>query len=94
MQEDQHKRLTQAQFDIWIDSPVTKLYLQCLEWSASQADEIVGNGSQIDSSNNDRSMNNIHGIMGQRIGLITASNPENLFNTHEMIEIPKEEEAE
>ena len=94
MSEDKHKRATQAQFDIWIDNPVTRVYLQCLKWSAEQAEEIAGNGSLIDSSNNDLSMNHIHGVMGQKIGLITASNPESLFNTHEMIEIPKEEEAE
>jgi hypothetical protein len=91
MSEDKHKRVTKAQFDIWIDSPVTKVYLQCLKWSAEQAEEIAGNGSLIDSSNNDLSMNHIHGVMGQKTGLITASNPELLLNTHKLLE---EEEAE
>ena len=88
--QDKHKRLSQAQFDIWIDNPVTKVYLQCLEWSAEQAEEIAGSGSLIDSSNNDLSMNHIHGVMGQKIGLTTASNPEQLLNTHKLLE---EEEA-
>ena len=92
--QDKHKRLSQPQFDIWIDNPVTRAYLQCLKWSAEQAAEIAGNGSLIDSSNNDRSMNNIHGVMGQKTGLNTASDPESLFRTHEMLEIPEEGDEE
>ena len=89
---DKHKRFSQAQMEIWLDNPVTKIYLQCLEWSGEQAEEIAGNGSVIDIGNNDRSMNSIHSLFGQKIGLTTASKPIALFNAHQMIEIPKEEE--
>jgi len=91
-QQDKYKRTTQAQFDIWIDNPVTQAYLKCLIWSGEQAEEIAGNGSIIDIGNNDKSMNSIHSLLGQKIGLTTASKPLALFNAHAMIEIPKEEE--
>ena len=91
-QSDKYKRITQAQFDLWIDNPVTKAYLKCLKWSGEQAAEIVGNGSIVDISNNDKSMNSIHSLLGQKIGLTTAGDPIEIFNTHQMLELPKEEE--
>lgn len=84
--EDKYKRVTQAQFDLWIDNPVTKTYLQCLEWSAEQIAESLGKGSNVDSSNNDLSMNIIHSRLGEKVGLLKAANPIDQFITHEMLE--------
>jgi len=88
---DKHKRITQAQFDIWIDSPVTKTYLQCLEWSAEQNGEAMGNGSLLDISNNDLSMNRIQYANGVKFGLTSATDPMAHFKAHELLE---EEEKE
>ena len=81
-------------FDIWLDNPVTKTYLQCLEWSGEQIAEILGNGGFVDSTNNDRTSNQIHSALGEKEGLIKAGNPNGLLITHEMLEIPEEEESE
>ncbi len=88
---DNHKRITQAQFDIWIDNPVTIAYLQCLEWSAEQNGEVVENGSLIDTSNNDLSMNRIQYANGVKFGFNSATNPVEHFNTHQMLELEEEE---
>lgn len=89
---DKHKRITQAQMEIWLENSTTKTYLQCLKWSGEQVEEILGNGSHIDPTNNDLSMNRIHSVLGQKIGLVNASDPTSIFNIHEMLELPKEQE--
>lgn len=92
--EDKYPRISQAQFDIWIDNPVTKTYLQCLEWSGEQVEEVLGKGGYIDPSNNDLSMNRVYNALGQKTGLTNASKPWDIMITHEMIVIPEEEETE
>ena len=95
---DKHKRITQTQYDIWIDDPTTKTYLQCLKWSAEQIAESLGNGAGIDTSNNDLSMNQISTAMGKKSGFIEASgwsvndnniesfNPKPVFTIHKLLE--------
>lgn len=85
--EDKHQRVTQPQYDLWIDNPVTQAYLQCLKWSAEQQEEIIGNGSLIDNSNNDLSMNRIQYADGASFGFKSSSNPISHFKLHEMIEV-------
>ena len=89
-QPDKYKRITQAQFDLWLANPVTKTYLQCIEWSCEQISEILGKGLHIDASNNDLSMNRIQSLLGQKIGLKNAHSLWSIMITHEMIELPKE----
>jgi len=84
--EDQHKRITQAQFDIWVDSPVTKVYLQCLKWSAEQIQEAIGKGGFVDSTNNDLSMNQLHSALGEQGGLRKAADPKPVLEIHALLE--------
>ena len=84
--EDKHKRISQAQLDIWLDNPVTKTYLQCLMWCSEQRREIVGGGALIDATNNDCSMNNIHMTLGEETAFSLASKPEPIFHVHKMLE--------
>lgn len=97
MSEDKYPRITQAQFELWLNSPVTKTYFQCLAWSAELLAEALGNGLGISSSNNDLSMNLIHSSLGEKRGLLLASLPWDQFIKHKMIEAPepaKEKERE
>lgn len=88
--EDKHKRVTQAQYDLWYDNPVTKTYLQCLKWSSEQQQEVVGNGGFIDTSNNDKSMNQIQYALGHASGLQSSCEPLNHLSVHQMIELEEE----
>ena len=80
-----------AQIEIWLDNPVTKTYLQCLEWSGEQIREALGKGGYVDSDNNDRTCNHVHSALGEAEGLAKAGSPQAILNTHEMLE---EEETE
>lgn len=89
---DKYKRITQAQYDIWIDSPVTEAYLQCLEWSAEQNSEVIENGNLIDITNNDLSMNRIQFANGEKSGLMSATKPVDHFKAHKLLEEEKHED--
>lgn len=91
MPEDKHQRITQAQFELWLNSPVTKTYFRCLAWSAEQFNELAGNGSLVDQSNNDRSMNQISDALGKSNGLKFARNANRILRQHEMLELAAEE---
>ena len=80
--------------EIWLDNPVTKTYLQCLEWSAEQVSEVLGNEGLIDSENNDHTSNAIHSALGKKRGLLDACDPSTIITLHEMLELPKEEDEE
>ena len=88
---DKHKRITQAQFDIWINDPTTKTYLQCLKWSAEQMAEVIGNGGFIDSSNNDITVNQLYDSLGIKSGLLQAADPKPILTIHQLLEEEEEE---
>lgn len=89
--EDKHKRISQDQLDIWMDNPVTRTYLQCLEWSAEQISEVLSKGGLVNPENNDHTSNRIHLALGNRIGLSHALNVKGAIIAHEMLEDPKED---
>ena len=86
---DQYQRLTQAQVEIWLDDPVSKIYVQCLGWAVEQVKEQLANGSFIDSENNDLSMNKTHSAYGTQYGLEQASNLKQVLVDKGMIEEDK-----
>ena len=81
---DQYQRITQAQWELWEASPVTKTYLQCLTWAAEQLGEVIP--SLVDSTNNDRTCNLIHSSLGEQSGLQKACNPKDLLEQFKMLE--------
>lgn len=83
--EDKYPRISKDQLDLWLESPVTKVYLQCLEWSVEQISEVLGEGTWV-SDNNDKSMNVINRALGEKNGLLTAGKPESILRVHEMME--------
>ena len=72
MEADRYPRISQAQLEIWLDSPVTKVYLQSLQWSADQIREVLGKGGFINSSNSDLTFSGIHSALGEIKGLEEA----------------------
>jgi len=89
MSEDKHKRITKAQFDIWVNDPATRTYFQCLAWSAEQIAEVLGKGGFVDSKNNDHTSNQIHSALGQKEGLFFARNANRILRVHGMLDIDK-----
>lgn len=89
---DKHKRISQDQLDIWLDSPVTKAYFQCIEWSIEQIRESIGLGGWRDPDNNDHTANHLSQALGKADGMEDAINVLSHLQKHQMIEIPKEEE--
>jgi hypothetical protein len=53
----------------------------------------LSKGGFVDSTNNDVTSNRIHSALGEQQGYDRALEPEKVMNTHQMLEIPEEEEA-
>ena len=91
MKEKKHNRVSQLQLDQWLENPVTLVYLECLKFEVEQVSQFLSDGSCIDSTNNDRSMNLTHSAMGSRLGLESASELEPLILKHDCLEVPLDE---
>ena len=83
---DKFKRVSQVQLDIWLADPTTKAYLTCLKEKQRVIGERLEEGSMIDTTNNDRSMNLIHSALGTKDGLRQACEIEYMFKSCEMVE--------
>ena len=70
-----------------MESPVTLVYLECLEFERQAVSLMLSDNSLIDSSNNDLSMNKVHSAMGSKLGLQTASALEELIVKHDCLEV-------
>ena len=76
--------------DLWLADPVTQAFKTCLQTSRDSVKANLGDGSYIDSSNNDLSMNQIHSARGWAESLEAMSNFESILNKAEMIEVSNE----
>ena len=91
--EDKHKRVTQAQLDIWLIDPVTQAYLTCLQDLANNIGSRLSSGELLDCANNDYSMNSIHKAIGAKSMAETMSSFESVLTSGEMIEVKKDERS-
>jgi len=89
--EDRFKRVTKAQLELWLADPVTKAYHVCLSELARKTRSAVSDGSLIDSSNNDRSMNSVHSALGMATGYENASKFVGVFSMCELVEKEKDQ---
>ncbi len=89
-------QVTEDQISIWLASPVTKIYLQCLEWKTADNRDHAGSGTLTDSSNADLTHALLHRAFGQQDGYKEAGKPEELMDFYQMIfhPPPPEEEEE
>lgn len=87
-------QITEPQMEIWLASPVTKAYLQCLEWKRADNRDAAGSGKLVDSASADVTHAMLHRALGQQDGYLEAGKPETLLDFYEMIFRPPKEEAE
>lgn len=82
---DNYPRLTQAQVDLWLEEPVTKLLTQCLEWWQDDVRDHVSSGACIDRENSDKTLSSLCESNGNIQGLCSAGLYEEVFARYEMI---------
>jgi hypothetical protein len=87
-------QITQDQFDLWLNHPVTQAYLKCLEWKRLDEVEASGTGKLVDSSNADLTHGMIHRSLGRQDAFRSAHVPWDMLTFYEMIFIPEEEGEE
>lgn len=80
-----YPQVTLEQIQLWEASPVTKAFLQCLQWFREDVRDEASDGTIIDSSCADMTHAGIHLNMGQQQGLATAADHNKLLNRFNMI---------
>ncbi len=93
-----YAQVTETQVELWLASPVTKTFLQCLEWKRLDSVESAGTGKLIDSSSADLTHALLHRALGQQDAYTEARRCETMLDFYEMIFHPpppdEEEETE
>ena len=89
----QYPQVIPEQIQLWLNDPVTKVYLQCLDWFKEEVNESASNGSIVDSSCADLTHAMIHQNLGQQQGLTSAIGYQSLFARFGMI-LESEEKAD
>ena len=94
--EDKPKypQITEAELDLWLGQRATQYFLQALEWKAKDAQDALGTGALLDSSNADLSHAMSHSALGKQDAFREAAQPEQLLDFYELIFRPTEEENE
>ncbi len=89
-------QVTEAQPEIWLANPVTKVYMRCLEWKADDQRDLAGTGKLVDSSSADTTHALLHRALGQRDAYGEAQKPQSMFDFYEMVfhPPPPDEEEE
>ena len=90
--EVKFSQVTEAQVELWLASPVTKIFQQCLEWKRLDIVEAAGTGKLIDSSSADLTHALLHRSLGQQDAYTAGQRCEDLLDFYEMIFHPPEEE--
>ena len=81
----QYPQVTQEQIDLWLTNPVTKTYLQCLEWFNADVIDEASTGSIVDTASADVTHAMIHMNLGHQQGLNTAMNHQELLSRYDMV---------
>jgi len=92
--EVEFPQVTEAQVELWQASPVTKTFLQCLEWKRLDNVDSAGTGKLVDSSSADLTHALLHRSLGQQDAYTEAQRTEQLLDFYEMIFHPPPEEEE
>ena len=74
--EVEFPQVTEDQVELWMASPVTKTFIQCLHWKREDTRDQAGTGVLTDSSNADLTHALLHRALGQQDGYQTAAAPE------------------
>lgn len=94
--EVEFPQVTEAQVELWQASPVTKTFLQCLEWKRQDTVDAAGSGKLTDSSSADLTHALLHRALGQQDAYTEGQRCEELLEFYQMIfhPPPPEEEEE
>lgn len=83
-QDDKYPRVTAAQFEIWMNLPVTKTFLLGLRFALEHAEEDIK--PVLDPQNSDASHAYLFELQGLTAGLKLASNPLDILKRSELYE--------
>ncbi len=87
--ELRHPQVPQEVVDLWLALPVTRAFLQCLEWRRLDTRDAAGDGTLVDSSNADLTHAVIHRALGQQDVYKELSDPVEILNYYDMIMEPE-----
>ena len=87
-------QITQDQYDIWLNSPVTIAYLKCLEWRRLDVRDAAGDGRLVDTSSADTTHALLHRALGEQDAYRAAHIPWDILVHYEMVMIPEPMEEE
>lgn len=93
-EELKYPQLTQDQIEIWMASPVTQIFIQCMQWHAKESVQHLGLGHVVDSSSADLTHAMTHRELGRQDAYAKAAQPVTQLEYFNMIVIPPEEEPE
>lgn len=79
--------VTPAQFEIWMEDPTTKKYLDCLDMVVQDRVEHLGDAEWVDKDP-DINQGIILTNLGERSGLTIAVHPEKVFIACDMLVLP------
>jgi len=85
-------QISKDQLDLWLANTVTKTYLEALSWKAADAQDALGTGAILDSSNSDLSHAMSHGALGKQDAYRDAAQPIELLEFYEMVFYPEDKE--
>ena len=87
-----YPQVTPEQIQLWEADPVTKVYLQCLDWYHKDVEDKAKGDEIVDSSNADLSHALKHLNLGQQQGLSSSMDYPSLFDRYDMVLLPKEKD--
>lgn len=90
----EYQQIPQALIDLWLANPVTRSFVQCLEFKRLDSVDAAGSGKLVDSSNSDLTHATLHRELGHQDAYTELQQPAELLHFYNMILIPEPEEEE
>jgi hypothetical protein len=82
-----YKQVSPEQVDLWLNDPVTKAYLDSLQYCLRKAQDTLADGSFIDPHNVSLTQYNAAYQRGRRELILEALNPKHIFAAYEQPEV-------
>jgi hypothetical protein len=83
----QYKQVSPEQVDLWLNDPVTKAYLEAVNYCKTAVETRMHEGGLIDPENNDLTCYNLAYCKGRRDMVLEAQNPLLFLATYERPEV-------
>lgn len=83
---DKLPRVSKAQFELWLNDPVTQTVLQCYKWMEESVREEIGKGSFRNPMSNDLTCNSTSHAYGMADAMENAHNAKGMLEHFEMLE--------